>query len=187
MMNMFSAKKKNLLILLVTFIIGFGLLAGCSTDDTNGTDTSDNSNTSENKTSKSDPKKGDVAQLKFGETGEVISNWTRYEVTVKDVEFQSEYEGNAPNLGHFVIFTVEYKNTSGKTFNVEDLLSDPELQDGIGNAYKVLYWEGLEVDLAPGETVEGKLVWDHRNTEEYKLAIGDDFYGNVVEYKFSQE
>lgn len=117
----------------------------------------------------------DQLGLAIGDTGQLTSNTGTFEITVNDVEILDEFEGEPSALDLLVLFDITLENTGNESFDADDTVNSLELSESeeTGGSSQVYLDEldGIEGDLAPGDSISGEMLFDAVEADAYYLKI----------------
>ncbi|MBU9722402.1 MULTISPECIES: DUF4352 domain-containing protein [Bacillaceae] len=128
----------------------------------------------------------------LGETGVMSSPHGEYNLTVESFEFFTEYEGETPLSGIFLAVDVVFENIGNEPINAEmitraNLFTEDETRRENNTSYD--FTNDFTGEIGVGETMEGRIWFDHRDEDHYELVFG---YGvshlsTVLTWEFSAE
>lgn len=121
---------------------------------------------------------GDQLDLQIGDTGQVQTNLDAFEVTLESVTKETELDGEPAELDFFLIADITLTNISDDVIDADSAKGTLEMTgmlDGSGfsdlseHGYEGI--EGVEGELAPGESAEGQFVVQIMESDEYYMRI----------------
>ncbi len=140
----------------------------------------------------------DGEYLRLGETGVMETIIGDYEVTPTSVRYVSEMtEGDPivnPNSDTFIVIDTMITNIGDEPMNADDAISQARLRNmrggGTGRYKDFVSIDNIEGELAPGESIEGEMLFDLGFEEEYELSFGSialESASNVQEWKIYED
>ncbi|RDW21721.1 DUF4352 domain-containing protein [Oceanobacillus chungangensis] len=136
----------------------------------------------------------DQLGLAIGDTAIVKSNFSEHEITLNSVEIKEQVDDTASELGNFVIVNLTVLNTGDEAVAAADIFSSTDLSS-IDNSsgFPWYYIEGVAeewpVDINPGESQTGVLLFDMEVSDQYILTDGEFLEGltNKISFEFTRE
>ncbi len=140
----------------------------------------------------------DGEYLRLGETGVMETIIGDYEVTPTSVRFVAEMTEDDPYItpggDTFIIIDAKITNIGDEPMNADDAVSQARLRDmdggGTGSHRGNVSIDNIEGELAPGESMEGEILFDLIFDEEYELSFGStalESASNVQEWKIYED
>jgi hypothetical protein len=102
----------------------------------------------------------DDQQLTLGEAGVFDSTIGTVEITVNSVRAVDEIDGQDPLSDLFIIAEITVENVGDETQEAEDFKTAAMMNDEETHVSSVVSFSNLEGDIEPGESVDGELVFD---------------------------
>jgi hypothetical protein len=202
--------RKNI-VLLGTIGLSLSIIAACSSDTTEkenpkpveveinneeeqqdevqvteekntDTEASSSGNTNIADTSTGDFK--DQPDLRIGDSGQAESTIGKYEITLKNIELQTELDGEKPLNSYLFVTDLDIKNIGENPINSKEIIKGLEITsnlDGGGFSDNSDFFKSLDVfagEIAPGETVSGQAIFDGRESEKYYIRIKEGLVGS---------
>ncbi|SEO60818.1 protein of unknown function [Amphibacillus marinus] len=182
--------------LLVSILIGFVLLVACNnnntpeengeeingnnpagTEDTAPADSTDEEDESD---SDGDETNNEVQLLELGETGTLETAIGDFQVTPTKIIFIEEMEEDdpyqSPDNGTFIVISLTLENVGDEPINSGEIVQTVNLQNlegaGIRPYDEFNSIDNFEGEIAPGEFLEGELLFDFSLEDEYELSFG---------------
>ncbi|MFD2630919.1 DUF4352 domain-containing protein [Oceanobacillus kapialis] len=163
-------------------------------ESSQGEDASDNTEEEADTSGEAIEEAEDQLELGIGDTGKIVNNFSTHEITLNSVEITEEAGGEPTQEGNYVIVNLTIKNLGDDVLNPEDALSSTELatEPGAGGL-PWFYIDGVAeewpAEIAPGESVNGVLLFDIEQSDEYALqtAFDLDSLSNQVSFVFNAD
>ncbi|WP_017471224.1 DUF4352 domain-containing protein [Amphibacillus jilinensis] len=140
----------------------------------------------------------DGEYLRLGETGVMETILGDYEVTPTSVRYVAEMTEDDPivnpNSDTFIVIDTIITNIGDEPMNADDAISQARLHNmrggGTGRYKDFVSIDNIEGELAPGESIEGEILFDLGFEEEYDLSFGStalESASNVQEWKIYED
>ncbi len=138
----------------------------------------------------SDKGKAEDAILELGESGIMSNPVGKYEITVKSVRTLDKLGEFDPLMDLFFVFTVSIKNIGDKAILGEEVAVSDLFRDETSRQGSFLHEDidNFKGEIAPGETVEGEIVFNQAISEDYSLVFGSSLItSNKLTWNFDYE
>lgn len=114
---------------------------------------------------------GDQTGLNIGNTAYVESIIEKYDITLENVRFETEFGEETPEFKDFLIAEFTVENRNDEALDAYEAVNNFELERFSDISKHIDGFEPISGELQPGEKVTGEVIYDAKDQDSQTIQI----------------